>query len=69
MADIRNSTGNGLKNGRGGKWENAALLGALGLDLGLDIESPPLSKLRAGLVFERPFTKPVIGAIREGYGR
>src|SRR4051794_40660439 len=23
--NIRNSTGNGLKNGRGGKWENAAL--------------------------------------------
>ena len=23
--NIRNSTGNGLKDGRGGKWENAAL--------------------------------------------
>ena len=23
--NIKNSTGNGLKNGRGGKWENAAL--------------------------------------------
>ena len=24
--NIRNSTGNGLKNGSGGKWKNAALL-------------------------------------------